>query len=265
MARLSACALTAILLGITLAACQRSLGRQVLMGERDEAVILVHGLLRSSDSMADLAIHLRQRGYTVVLVDYPSSTAPVEQLAAEHLAPAIAMSRSLGAQRIHIVGHSLGGILARQHLAEHSMPDLGHVIMLGSPNQGSEVVDAIGSWKLFKLLHGPVGDQLGTGPDSALNTLPAATWSCGVVAGHRSINWINSSTMLPGPDDGKVTVARASFEGVADSVVLPVSHPFLMRDRRTWYQIDHFLTHGRFDHERAPTIDGFLAKRNDQR
>jgi hypothetical protein len=150
-----------------------------------------------------------------------------------------------GASRIHFVTHSLGGILVREYLATHSLPALGRVVMLGPPNQGSEIVDRLGSWRLFAVINGPAGRQLGTGAHSVPNRLGPVTYPVGVIAGHHSINWINS-WLIPGPDDGKVSVARTVVAGMTDHLVLPCSHPFLMRDRTAIRQTIHFLGHGRF-------------------
>ncbi len=210
-----------------------------------EHVILLHGLCRTSRSMAPMAGALRAAGYVVHNLDYPSRTAPIEELADRVIAPAVAGCEAAGAPRIHFVTHSLGGILVRQYLAAHPLPVLGRVVMLGPPNQGSEVVDHLGSWRLFILINGPAGRQLGTGAASLPNLLSPVTFPVGVIAGNRSINWINS-LLIPGPDDGKVSVDRTRVAGMSDHLVLRCSHPFLMGDRPAIRQTLHFLAHGRF-------------------
>ncbi|MES1194735.1 MAG: alpha/beta fold hydrolase [Opitutus sp.] len=223
---------------LALAPCARSLAST-------EHVILLHGLCRTSRSLQPMADALRAAGYVVHNIDYPSRTAPIAELAARAIAPAVAACELAGASRIHFVTHSLGGILVRQYLATHALPALGRVVMLGPPNQGSEVVDRLGSWRLFAVVNGPAGRQLGTGVHSVPNRLGPVTYPVGVIAGHRSINWINS-LLIPGADDGKVSVARTRVAGMTDHLVLPCSHPFLMRDRTAIRQAIHFLGHGQF-------------------
>ena len=71
-----------------------------------------------------------------------------------------------GCARIHFVTHSLGGILVRSYLKRNPFARLGRVVMLGPPNQGSEVIDHIGSWRIVRELNGPAGKELGTGSAS---------------------------------------------------------------------------------------------------
>ena len=118
--------------------------------------------------------------------------------------------------------------------------------MLGPPNQGSEVVDRLGSCRLFSLVNGPAGQQLGTGADSLPNKLGSPEFCVGVVAGNRSINWINS-LLIPGSDDGKVSVERTMLDGMADHLLVPATHPFLMRKREVIRQTIEFLREGAFD------------------
>ena len=126
--------------------------------------------------------------------------------------------------------------------------------MLGPPNGGSEVVDRLGSWKLFSFVNGPAGLELGTSPDSEPNRLGPANFSLGIIAGSRSINWINS-LIIPGQDDGKVSVERTKLKGMADHIVLKTTHPMMMRNRQVIGQTIHFLSTGRFIHHNggAPT------------
>ncbi len=210
-----------------------------------EEVILLHGLCRTSRSMAVMEKSLTQAGYKVRNVDYPSRSASIEQLAETVVGRAVSDSENDGATKIHFVTHSLGGILIRSYLARHSIASLGRVVMLGPPNQGSEVVDKLGGWRLFKKINGPSGNELGTDKNSIPNKLGPANFDVGVIAGDRSINWINS-WLIPGPDDGKVSVERTKLAGMTDWIQLPVSHPFIMRNQAAIRQTICFLREGKF-------------------
>jgi pimeloyl-ACP methyl ester carboxylesterase len=211
-----------------------------------EEVILLHGLCRTSRSMAKMERALTGAGYQVKNVDYPSRTASVQQLADDAIGNAVADCRRDGAVRIDFVTHSLGGILVRSYLARHSIPSLGRVVMLAPPNQGSEVVDRLGRLFLFKWINGPAGSELGTGANSTPNRLGPATFPVGIIAGDRSINWINS-LLIPGRDDGKVSVERTRLAGMSGHIVIHAAHPFVMRNHEAIRQTIQFLRTGGFD------------------
>jgi triacylglycerol lipase len=214
--------------------------------DKSECVILLHGLCRTSRSMVPMERALTQAGYQLFNVDYPSRTAKVEKLSEDAIGPAVEICQKAGATKIHFVTHSLGGILVRSYLACHQIPNLGRVVMLGPPNQGSEVVDKLGASWIFKKLNGPAGNELGTDTSSIPDQLGPANFCVGIIAGDRSINWINS-LLIPGPDDGKVSVERAKLSGMADFVCLHAAHPFLMRNRHAIRQTIHFLRTGCFE------------------
>lgn len=217
-----------------------------------EHVILLHGLARTDRSMEPMADALKAAGYAVTNLSYPSRTAPIDRLSEDAIGPALAKCRKAGATRIHFVTHSLGGILVRSYLSRHAIPELGRVVMLGPPNQGSEVVDRIGTWTLFNWVNGPAGRELGTAAGATPNRLGPATVCVGVIAGDRSINWINS-LMIAGPDDGKVSVERTKIDGMADHLTVHATHPFLMRNAAVIAQTIHFIREGKFDHRDPPS------------
>jgi len=212
-----------------------------------EEVILLHGLCRTSHSMAKMERALTNAGYKVQNVDYPSRTASIQQLADDAIGKAVGDCQRDGAAKIDFVTHSLGGILVRSFLARHSLPSLGRVVMLAPPNQGSEVVDKLGWLFLFKWINGPAGSELGTGTNSTPNRLGPANYPVGIIAGDRSINWINS-LLIPGRDDGKVSVERTKLAGMSDHIVIHTAHPFIMKNREAIRQTIHFLRSGAFDH-----------------
>ena len=196
---------------------------------------------------------LRRAGYRVWNVGYPSRTASIRELSEVAVGGALARCRASGATRIHFVTHSLGGILVRSYLSRHEVPELGRVVMLAPPNRGSELVDTLGHWKLFGWLNGPAGRELGTTCASTPNRLGPVRFELGVIAGNRSINWINSC-LIPGPDDGKVSVAHTKVDGMADHILIAATHTFIMRNHTTLRQTVHFLRHGRFaGHTRSLT------------
>jgi len=212
-----------------------------------EEVILLHGLCRTSHSMVKMECALTEAGYKMRNVDYPSRTASVQKLADDAIGKAVSDCRQDGATKIHFVTHSLGGILVRSYLARHSIPSLGRVVMLAPPNQGSEIVDKLGWLFLFKIINGPAGNEMGTDKNSTPNRLGPANFSVGVIAGDRSINWINS-LLIPGRDDGKVSVDRTKLAGMSDHIVIHATHPFIMRNRGAIRQTLQFLHAGNFDH-----------------
>lgn len=215
-----------------------------------EAVILLHGLCRTSHSMTRMERALTGAGYSVQNVSYPSRTASTQQLADDAIGKAIAVCQRDGATKINFVTHSLGGIMVRSYFARHSLPSLGRVVMLAPPNQGSEVVDKLGWTFAFKWLNGPAGIELGTDTNSVPNRLGPVTYPVGVIAGDLSINWINS-LLIPGRDDGKVSIERTKLTGMSDHVVIHTAHPFIMKNREAIKQTIHFLQFGAFQHQSA--------------
>ena len=209
-----------------------------------ESVILLHGLARSDRSMNKLAQSLTDAGYLIVNIKYPSTKYKVNILAKKALTSAI--TRCPSGSKINFVTHSMGGILVRYFLKENTIKNMGRVVMLGPPNKGSQVVDNLSSLPGFKFINGPAGMELGTKTRSIPNTLGGATFELGIIAGTRTINPI-LSLILPSPNDGKVSVENTKLEGMADHIILPVTHTFMMNNKNVIFQIKYFLKNGIFN------------------
>jgi hypothetical protein len=209
-------------------------------------VILLHGLARSDSSMGKLEVRLSEEGFTPINLGYPSRNYSIEVLAEKAIKPAL--GRCPLEQDINFVTHSLGGILVRQYLSEYEIPRLNHIVMLGPPNKGSEVVDKLGDVPGFHFINGDAGMQLGTGELSVPNKLGRANFDVGIVAGTKSINWFLSS-LIPSTDDGKVSVERTKLEGMNDHVTMPVTHPFMMKNEDVITQVIYYLKNGYFKRE----------------
>lgn len=192
-------------------------------------VVLLHGLGRSWLSMAPMALQLRAAGFATRNVGYPSRRKSWEALA-QHLAQAL---RKLGAeQTVHFVTHSMGAIVLRHFFADARFDDVRarlrfeRAVLLGPPNQGSEIVDAWGKRWWFRAVLGASGSSLSTDQHDPPKALPTLPLQFGVIAGDNAApNWLLPG--VPSPHDGKVSVASTQLEGMADFVRVPVGHTWL--------------------------------------
>lgn len=207
-----------------------------------DCVVLLHGLARSDLSMTLLQEVLTRRGYAVVNPDYASTEVPIGEMA-EATVPAAMAECPEGT--VHFVTHSLGGILVRRAFLEGAPERLGRVVMMGPPNQGSQLAESLDDWEVFGLMMGPAGRQLGTGPASVPLSLPGVDYPVGVIAGNRTLNPVFSA-MIDGPDDGKVGVEETELEGMAERIVLPVTHTFMMNNPVAIAETIRFLEQGSF-------------------
>ena len=223
-----------------------------------DCVVLIHGLNRSDLSFVVMQKILQRHGYEVVVQSYPSTEADLFVLAEQTLPRAF---DACEADTVHIVAHSMGAILVRIWLAQDRLDvpvdqagltgpaaqdrrvRLGRVVMLAPPNQGSEVVDVFGDMRFFSWLNGPASQQLGT--DGVAPVLPQARYPLGVIAGSRSVNQLFSA-LIPGRDDGAVSVAATAMKGMTDHITLSATHSFLMNNPLVLYQVLWFLRQGAF-------------------
>lgn len=210
-----------------------------------DCVVVLHGIVRTYRSMRSLAKFLDANGYRVLNVDYPSTHLPLESLIDHINRQVVAFNLDLQ-RKIHFVGYSLGGLLARGVIHRHRPPNLGRVVQLAPPNQGSEVADF---WKnnfLFQWIFGSAGQELGAEEKSFARILGPVDYELGVIAGNCTWDPI-SSAMIKGSNDGKVSVENTKVPGLADHMVIPTTHTFIIYNRVAWNQAICFLQYGKFN------------------
>ena len=235
-----------IALVATLASCATTTRTQLVSSAHNsECVVLLHGLNRSWRAMEKMAGVLQENGFSTANVDYPSQQGTVETLAPIAVSSGVDQCRNSGAQRIHFVTHSMGGILVRSAHGVEPIPELGRVVMLGPPNQGSEVIDITRDWAVTSMFSGEAGKQLGTDQNDIPARLEPVDFELGIIAGTGTINPFMSA-VLPEADDGKVTVERTKVDGMSDFLVVSKSHFMLMRNEVVIQNTAAFLRNGQF-------------------
>jgi triacylglycerol lipase len=222
---------------------------------KSDCIILLHGLARTSLSMKAVEWHLKRHGYHVINARYPTSALSIAQIATTYLAPLLQADTVRSATSVSFVTHSQGGILLRQYFSDHDLPNLGRVVMLAPPNHGSELIDRLQTNRFSRAFVGAGYGELGAGPDSLPNRLGRVRFDCGIIAGDSPINPI-LARLLPGPSDGKVTVASTKVEGMNDFLIVHQSHTWLMWRKDTLLQIERYLSTGHFDHLSKPVPFG---------
>lgn len=161
---------------------------------------------------------------------------------------AAALSRfiaGLEATRIHIVAHSLGGLISLHYAQTQPDARLRTMVLLGSPVAGSSVARRLNQTRLGRAFLGQARAALMAGVRPHLpKSLPI-----GVIAGTLGIGLGRWILPLRGDHDGTVLVEETRLPEATDSVTLPVSHTGLMFSARVAHAVTEFLRTGRFAHE----------------
>lgn len=204
-------------------------------------IILIPGLWMPAAALLPWQWRLQAAGHAVRRFAYPSwrngLTSNVEALA--HC-----LDETPG-RPIHLVGHSLGGLLILCLLARSCNERLGRVVLLGPPVLGSHAAARLRASRWGTRL---LGRSLTDWLSAPMPVLPPGT-EAGIIAGTRSLGLGRLLGGLPRPNDGTVTVAEARLPGAVDFITLPVSHSGMLLSVACADQATHFLARGRFRHD----------------
>ncbi|MBB4288408.1 pimeloyl-ACP methyl ester carboxylesterase [Rhizobium leguminosarum] len=213
----------------------------------NDTVILFHGIARTRKSMQKLANFLSGHGFRVVNVGYPSTRFSIGDLV-DFVRPEIdGAAKEGGDGRVHFVGYSMGGLIIRAFLRNDRPSNLGRVVMVGTPNNGSQVADFLKGWPLYRKFYGPAGQQLTTDQTAMTQLFGTVDCELGIIAGNRTIDPVSSFIIgLRVPNDGKVSVESTRLDGAAAHIVIAANHTFLPVNRTMWKETLSFLKDGRF-------------------
>jgi len=207
-------------------------GGSLVESKKSEPVVLVHGLWMTGTEMRVLGGRLEESGFRVRYFRYRSWRGGLAQ-AADALREFVEATEG---ERVHLVGHSLGGVVIAKML-EAPPSRTGRVAMLGSPMGGSAAARKLSRRRLGRWIVG------GVIREGIVEHTP--TWPGGrellVVAGDVPLG---SGLLLglPKPHDGVIRVEETRVEG-ARTVTVRASHVGLLLSRKVAALLsDHFRT-----------------------
>lgn len=209
-----------------------------------ETVVVIHGLGRSNMAMWRLASRLEDAGYDVHRVGYRSFNTTSDEVIA-NITEQINECCISQNNTLHFVGHSLGGLLIRAYLQDNQVKQLGRVVMIGTPNNGTGIVDRFKDNCLIDLV--PIAAALGTEATSLPNRLAPPYYPVGVIAGILKSEY--NEEFLPGRDDGLVPVESTKIESMTDFIEVESGHSMLRYNSEVARQTIQFLREGKFSQQ----------------
>lgn len=201
-----------------------------------ETVVLIHGMGRTRASLLVLEGRLRKAGFATLNVPYGQKDGTLDELSD---AFAAFVAREVKTPRWHLVGHSLGNIVARNAMRKPLRPGLGRFVMLAPPNRPAVLAGLLKDNGLYRLLTGDSGRKLA---DAAFyETLPVPPVEFAVIAGDKG-----QRLTFDAPNDGVVDVEGTKLSGMKAFAVVHHTHTFLMNSGDTFALVLEFLRAGAF-------------------
>lgn len=198
-----------------------------------ERVLLLHGIWMRGVMMARIARYLASEGFATEIVDYPSLSRGADACAEDLRARIEAQD----GEAVHVVGHSLGGLVAL--LATQDDPRPGRTVCLGSPLTGSAAARSLAAFAPW---------MMGRSRERLLQGL--GEWrgarEVGVIAGRVPVGMGLLLGGLRGDNDGTVAVEETRLPGIREHAVVAATHTGLPFSDEAIAMTANFLRHGRF-------------------
>ncbi|HLY51951.1 MAG TPA: alpha/beta hydrolase [Steroidobacteraceae bacterium] len=203
-------------------------------------VVYVHGLWLPGEESLVLRHHLAQQfALELELFRYFGASESMSDITAR-LQDFV---RDLGAREVHLLGHSLGGLVIYRFLERFPEQPPGRVVFLGVPCVASRAAQHVGRFA-------PLARLLGPAVTEELLTERERRWRhprpLGIVAGNQALGLGQFFAHFDEENDGTVAVAETRLPGATDHIVLPVSHLGMLVSARVAHQAGAFLTQGHF-------------------
>jgi triacylglycerol lipase len=244
-----------LLLILFLPAIHLALGFSAASAADKPCVVLLHGLLRNSQSMDWMALDLRRAGYSVIVPDYPSTRRTLH----EHSEWLRSFIDSLPCDSIDLVAHSLGALIARDYLSQHRPEKVKRLVMIAPPNHGAEKADQYRHFFMYNWVFGKVSQAVTSDSLVGPDRLGIPHCPFGIIAGGKGTQ--GYSKRIPGNDDGVLSVGKAYLKGAQDFLILTASHNAIIREKECSDNVISFLRTGKFlTHSSPPSTDSITAK-----
>ncbi len=210
-----------------------------------QLIFLIHGINSSPKDFKKMETAFKSYDYKVINFGYHSKVYTVNQIADNFLKRKIAsVSQN---DTINFITHSLGAIVLRAYLRDNKPKNIGKIVMIAPPNQGSEVANFFKDFFLYKIFYHKSGASLSYNGIKKLALPNCDNYFCGIIAGtHTQLPFF--SIFIKGEDDGKISVERTKLKGMKDFITLPYPHDTILKKQETIIQCKEFIKNGKFKH-----------------
>lgn len=208
-------------------------------------IVLVHGYNKTSKDMVNLKSNLELFGYRILLINLPLTINNLDKsikIFSNKIDKEI--NKLKENEKIHLVGHSTGGILIRIYLTNtNNITKIGRSVLISTPNKGSKLADIACNLSkeitdFFKIVK-----ELQTKNIKRRNIKKIKDIEVGAIAGN---DHLALSGFLKGENDGRVEVKSVKYSGLKDFTVVPYNHKVIHHRYETAKLVDNFIKTGRF-------------------
>ena len=211
----------------------------------NEVIILLHGACKTSRHMSHIARSLQELGYRVHNLNYNWRYQEAAKITKDILVKVKYIEREY--KKVHFIGHSLGGLIIRGVLTNYRPANLGRVIQIASPNQGSKLAEKFKDNWIYKKLYKKVSQDLVPKSEFLKSLEPDIKYELGIIAGD-SFNFFIHCLLSFKQNDERVAIEETALEDAKDHIIINANHNEIVKSPEALHQIQKFLIDGSFEH-----------------